>query len=80
MTQISLSLDEDLNAFVQSQVQTGKYESANDYFVSLLSRIKAGKQNLEALLLEGIESEGPKPLDDSVWQTIRAEVAERLSK
>lgn len=78
MTEITLNLTEDLQHFVEDQVDDGGYGNASEYIARLLIREKEGKQRLESLLIEGLDSGEVMPLDDDEWNKIRSEVHSRL--
>ena len=74
MAEIMVNLPEDLKHFVDVQVDGGGYGNASEYIGWLLARAKEGKQQLESLLIEGLDSNDPIPLDDAEWSKIRSEV------
>jgi len=80
MTQIILDLTDDLRDFVEDQVDDGGYENASEYIARLLIRAREGKRRLESLLVEGLNSGEPMPLDDDEWDKIRSEVHSRLTE
>ncbi len=76
---LNLNLGEELQRFVNGQVEVGEFDGPSAYVVALISRAKEGKEKLEELLIEGLDSGDPIPLDDKQWSRIRGEVTERLS-
>ena len=80
MAEITVNLTDDLQHFVEGQVDVGRYGNAGEYIARLLLRAKQGKQRLESLLIEGLESGEPLPLDDDEWRRIRDEVRSRLTE
>ncbi len=78
MADITVSLSDDLKQFVDGQVKGGAYGNASDYIGKLLIQVKSGKQRLESLLIEGLESGGSALLDGEEWKNIRNEVNNRL--
>lgn len=79
MASIEVELPDDLQRFIQEQIEHGSYRSASDYLEALVARAKAGKERLESLLIEGLDSGRPMAMDDSQWKDIRAEVHDRLT-
>ncbi len=79
MASVNLNLPEELQQFVNGQVEAGEFEGASAYIEALIARAKKGKDQLEALLIEGLDSGDPIPLDPDEWNQIRGEVRERLS-
>ena len=80
MAEIMVNLPEDLKHFVDGQIDVGGYGDASEYIGKLLVREKDGKQRLDSLLIEGLDSGDPIPLDDDQWNRIRSEVHDRLTK
>lgn len=79
MANVNLNLPDELQQFVNGQVEAGEFAGAGAYIEALIARAKSGKDQLDSLLIEGLDSGEPIPLDDKEWSRIRAEVAERLS-
>ncbi len=80
MAEITVILPEDLKQFVDGQIDVGGYGDASEYIGKLLIRAKDGKQRLESLLIEGLDSGDPIRLDDDQWNKIRSEVHDRLTE
>ncbi len=80
MAEITVNLTEDLQHFVEGQVGDGGYGDAGEYIAKLLARAKEGKQRLESLLIEGLDSGEPVSLDADEWKRIRNEVHNRLTE
>ncbi len=78
MADITVSLSDDLKQFVDGQVEGGAYGNASDYIGKLLIQVKSGKQRLEALLIDGLESGESALLDGEELSNIRHEVHNRL--
>src|SRR3954447_6895990 len=75
-TTLNVSLPEPLKDYVQERVSDGIYSNPSDYVRSLIRddmRLSA-QRRLETLLLEGINSGDPKPID---WEAIREEAYRR---
>lgn len=79
MATVNLNLSEELQEFVNSQVETGQFDGASGYIEALIARAKNGKEKLEALLIEGLDSGVPIPLDADEWARIRHDVEQRIS-
>jgi antitoxin ParD1/3/4 len=75
-----LSLPESLEKFVEQEVAEGGYETAEKYIRHLISveHKRRAKERLEALMLEGLNSE-PELVTPEWWAELWAEV-ERESK
>ena len=79
MSNLSLNLSEDLQQFVNGQVEAGKFKGPSAYIEALIVRAKKGQDHIESLLIEGLDSGEPVLLDAQEWARIRADVADRLS-
>ena len=77
MADVNLNLPEDLQQFVDGQVEAGDFDGASAYIETLIARAQKGKEKLEALLIEGLDSGAPIPLDADEWGRIRGEVSHR---
>jgi len=81
MQTMNISLPDLLKAFVDKQITQGRYSSASEYVRELIredEKRKAGGQ-LEALLLEGIQSE-QTPLTRQDWADIRREAMAQIKR
>ena len=79
-TTLNVSLPEPLKEYVQERVSEGFYSNPSDFVRSLIREDMrlTGQKRLETLLLEGINSGDPIPLDAAEWESIREEVRERI--
>jgi antitoxin ParD1/3/4 len=59
MQSMNISLPEPLKEFVDDQIASGRYSSASEYVRELIrsDEKRKAEERLEALLLEGLESE-----------------------
>lgn len=55
MSTMNISLPDSLKAFVEGKVQSGAY-STNSEFIKVLLRKEQDRDNLQALLMQGISS------------------------
>ena len=77
-TTLHISLPERLKELVEERVKrTGTYSNASDYIRNLIRADleRVGEERLEALLLDGLASGEPEPLD---FDTIRRKGLERV--
>ena len=79
-TTLNVSLPEPLKEYVQERVSEGIYSNPSDYVRSLIrdDMRQSANRRLETLVLEGINSGDPVPLDAAEWGSIRQEVQERI--
>jgi antitoxin ParD1/3/4 len=80
MTTVTISLPESLKQFVDAQVASKGYGNVSEYFRGLLrdAQEREAEARLEALLLEGLASGDPIPIDDKFWSELRAEAEQRV--
>ncbi|MEO8498890.1 MAG: type II toxin-antitoxin system ParD family antitoxin [Planctomycetota bacterium] len=79
MASVNVNLSEELKQFVDGQVEAGEFAGADDYIEALIARAKKGKEKLDALLIEGLDSGDSIPLDADEWSRIRSDVEQRLA-
>ena len=76
MTQLKVSLPESLGEFVAEQAVKSGSGTAEAYVTSLVreARRREVLKEIEAKLVEGLESGEPTPMTDSDWAEIREQV------
>jgi len=79
MTTVNLNLSEELQQFVKVQAEAGRFDGPAEYIEALIERARNGNEKLEALLIEGLDSGDPIPLNPDEWSRIRHDVQQRLS-
>jgi antitoxin ParD1/3/4 len=73
---VSFPIPKDLETYVQLQIQSGGFNSAADYFLTLLNQDRQKKEaqaKLSSLLQEGLSSES-EPVTTAYWQNLRQSV------
>jgi len=81
MTNVNVSLPEPMKEWLESEVKRGNYGTVSEVVRSLIreAQRRAGEDELEQLLLEGIQS--GKPLDGkAVMKRLLKKNAARVSK
>lgn len=73
MANMNIDLPEDLRQFIRSEIEEGRYRSESAYVEALVARAKAGKERLESLLIEGLDSGEPRLMDDAAREKLRNE-------
>jgi len=68
MATLNVSMPDELRAFIEARVNTGEYQSASDYLRDL---IRHDHDEMDRLLMEGIESGQATPLDMPALQRAR---------
>jgi antitoxin ParD1/3/4 len=79
MTTLNVSLPEAMKEFVEEQAAKGGYETASEYVRALIreAQIRAAKADLDAKLLEGLESGPATPMSKADWDELKRRVWER---
>jgi antitoxin ParD1/3/4 len=70
-----------MKEFVEELVRQGDFSSASAYVQELIreDRQRRAKEQLEALLLEGLDSGPATEMTPADWEAIRHEVRQRLA-
>lgn len=77
MGTFTVTLPDDLRSFVESQVAERNLVDAGEYVSALIAADRA-HSNLEALLLEGLNSGPAEELTIGDWEELRAEIRRRF--
>ena len=82
MTTVTISLPESLKQFVDAQVASKGYGNVSEYFRSLLrdAQEREAEARLEALLLEGLASGDPIPVDEEYWKSLKVKTEKIAEK
>lgn len=80
MQTMNISLPDQLKQFVDEQMEKGRYSSVSEYVRELIREDEKRKaqENLEALLMEGLQSGPAKPMTRKDWDEIRSEALKQL--
>jgi antitoxin ParD1/3/4 len=80
MTTVTISLPDALMQFVDAQVANKGYGDVGEYIRSLVHEAQEREMDarLEALLLEGLASGDPIPVDENFWSDLRKEAEQRV--
>ena len=80
MTILNISVPESMEAFINEQIVQGGYNDANEYILNLLRQEQEQSQaaQVEALLLEGLESGKPIEVTEDWWERKRATLMQQL--
>ena len=79
MTTLYVNLPDTLKEFVETQVASGGYGSANDYILTLLREAQKRQawDRVEALVVEGLNSGEPFAATKQHWEEKRQRLEER---
>ena len=79
---VNFPIPEELEAYIEQQLQAENYDSIADYFLALLHQDRQKKEaqaKLENLLQEGLDSEA-ELVTPAYWQNLRISVLETDSQ
>lgn len=81
MGSLNISISDSLREFVKERVVSAGYSTPSEYIRQLIREDQKAmtRDQLEALLLEGLESGEPIAVDDHYWKRKKAELAKRLA-
>lgn len=82
MPDLHVHLSDDARSFVDEQVATGQYASAEAFVSSLVddARRRAAKARLERLLIEGLESGPGEEATPEYWQRRKEELTRKYQR
>jgi len=79
MTTLNITLSNELRDFVDDQARAGRFDGPAGYVQALIEQAKNGRDHLESLLIEGLDSGDPITLDGEEWARIHEDVQQRMS-
>jgi len=81
MQSMNISLPDPLKAFVDAQIAEGRYSSVSEYVRELIraDEKRKAEEQLEALLMEGLQGE-ERELTRDDWQAIRRDAVAEFKK
>ena len=79
MTSMNVSLPEELKEYVEARTKNG-YSTPSEYVRELIrtDQKRQAKEKLDSLLLEGLNSGDPIPVDTAFWNDLRQEALAKL--
>ncbi|MEC4850024.1 MAG: type II toxin-antitoxin system ParD family antitoxin [Jaaginema sp. PMC 1079.18] len=82
MKTMNVSLPDTLRDYIEQQVKIGGYGSVSEYIRDLIRQDQKRKaqENLQTLLLEGIDSGVATSMSDRDWTEIRQAVQDKLNR
>jgi len=80
MTHLQISLPESLQQFIDQQVRQGSYTNTDEYIYHLIleDQKRHAKQQLEEMLIAGLDSGDPIEITNDWWENKRAELIQNL--
>ncbi len=81
-TSMNVSLPETLKEYVQERVAEGIYSNPSDYVRALIrtDMKRRGREELEALLLEGLNSGEPEEVTEEYLAALDRDIAEMFAR
>jgi antitoxin ParD1/3/4 len=78
MSTINVNLPEEVSTYVRERISGGKFRDEGEYILALIlaDRDHETAEELEVLLLEGIDSGDSIPLDEQFWEERRRKILE----
>jgi antitoxin ParD1/3/4 len=82
METMNIALPESMKQFVQERVSAGGYSSVSEYMRELIRADQQRRREgqIDALLLEGLDSGEPIAVTAEYWEAKKRRLAERLGK
>lgn len=78
MPNVSISIPEQMRNWIDSQIKQGRYTSTSDYMRDLIRNDQRSREQLDQLLLNGINSGPSAPLDMETIKANKAKARKRL--
>ena len=82
METMNIALPGSMKQFVQDRVSQGGYSSVSEYVRELIraDQKRKAEEQIDALLLEGLDSGGPVAVTAEYWEQKKQRLTERLAK
>ncbi|QND47783.1 type II toxin-antitoxin system ParD family antitoxin [Rhizobium lusitanum] len=82
MATVTISLPDNLKAFMEGQIANKGFGNVSEYVRSLLreAQAKENEARLQSLLLEGLASGDGHEVTEEFWTELKAEAAELFAK
>ena len=80
MSTIPVELPDELHKFVDLRVQGGQFSSANDYIVALIDAARSKRSEIEAALIDSLDSGPAEAWTSQEWGEMRQRVIDRHQK
>ena len=77
MPTISLELPDDLQEFIEAKVQRGQFADAGQYITALVDAARNKRTQIEAALIEGLQSGPAEEWTRADWAGMKQRVIER---
>jgi len=79
---LNISLPDDMKAFIEAEAVRKGFRTTSEYMLAVIREAQGRAERrtqVDALLLEGLDSGPATPLTASDWSTIHQQLEERLS-
>jgi putative addiction module CopG family antidote len=80
MPTIPVELPDDLQQFIETKLKRGQFATANEYIVALVDAARRKRSEIEAALIEGLQSGPPEEWTSQEWDEMKQRVIKRHQK
>ncbi len=80
MSTIPVELSDDLQKFIEAKISGGQFANASEYIVALVDAARKKRSDIEAALLDGLNSGPAEEWTDQNWNEIKQRVIARHQK
>ena len=77
MSTIAVELPRDLQDFLEATVRQGRFSNVSEYIVALVDAARKKRSEIEAALIDGLQSGPAEEWTSDEWQEIRQRVIAR---
>ncbi len=80
MSTIPVELPDDLRKFIEAKISGGQFANASEYIVALVDAARKKRSDIEAALLEGLNSGPAEEWTDQNWNEMKQRAIARHRK
>ncbi len=80
MSTIPVELSDDLQKFIEAKISGGQFANASEYIVALVDAARKKRSDIEAALLDGLNSGPAEEWTDQNWNELKQRVIARHQK
>ena len=78
MATLNISIPDNMREWIKSQTESGKYTSASDYLRDLIRTDQRTREDLDNMLVEGLESGVAIEADSKYWKNKKKSLKSRI--
>ena len=81
-TTMTISLSDDMKAFVEERIKSGTFNSAGEFIQNLIreDQERAEQNRLEQMLLKGLDGGPSIPATDAYWDDLKSRATQRATE